>query len=90
MGVIISIGFIVEVALGVVAANSDAKLSPGIDISDSVGESWNLAIGESVNSIVVDVVVIRCVMYRWLRKELIGAVKVNALYQSISKILWGQ
>jgi hypothetical protein len=71
LGVIISIGFIVEVALGVVAANSDAKLSPGIDISDSVGESSNLAIGESLKSIVVDVVGVRCVMYCWLRIELI-------------------
>lgn len=38
LGVIISVGFIVEVALGVVTSNSDVKLSPGIDMRDSAGE----------------------------------------------------
>ena len=45
LGVIISIGFMVEVALGVVTSNSDVKLSPGIDIRDSAGECWNLSDG---------------------------------------------
>jgi hypothetical protein len=38
LGVIISIGFIVEVAPGVVTSKSDVKLSPGIDMRDSAGE----------------------------------------------------
>jgi hypothetical protein len=46
LGVIISIGFMVEVALGVVTSNSDVKLSPGIDIRDSAGECWSLSIGK--------------------------------------------
>lgn len=60
-----------------------------MDISDSVGESWNWAIGESLNSIVVDVVVIRGVMSCWLWIELIEVGDDNALDQKYTRDVVG-
>ena len=48
-GVIISKGFMVLGADGVVAANSEGYISPGVERKDSAGEASNLTLGDGVS-----------------------------------------